>query len=143
MKNQMMDRGRINIGKYFFIFFMQFYSCNGDKEKIIELVVVNEMQHCSENNIFYKIVFSGDSEFLMSERDSIVLLSFVDSIATERNYQLFFPAFPDQRYEFQIRGYFLKEKVGVDYAYGCPGSQKFTITEILKLRMLLMKSILK
>lgn len=121
------------ISRFIFIILLQFFSCNGDNEvKITELIVINEMQSCSENNMFYKIIYASDSNYLKSERDSIVLLLFSDSLATEKNYHLFFPAFSDQRYEFQVRGFFLKERVETGYSYGCPGSNKFRITEILK-----------
>lgn len=60
---------------------LTFYSC--EKNDIVTLTVINELQECEEENMFYKIieVNSGVTEF-KDDRDSLVLLLFEDSLST-------------------------------------------------------------
>lgn len=67
-------------------------NCEKRSEQIRQVVVINEMQPCAENNLFYKVIYSDVDMDLRSGRDSLLLITFADSIDTEKNNALFFPA---------------------------------------------------
>ena len=90
------------------------------------------MQACTEANLFYKIKSISDSIALESDRDSLVLLFLCDSLDTEKNRELFFPEVPKRRLEFRVKGYFYNDKVSINHPYGCTGSGKFQITNIVQ-----------
>lgn len=98
-----------------------------------EIVVINEIQPCEENNIFYKIVEADRTlSFLKTERDSLVLLEFSDSLDRKENYDLFWPPIEkmDHR-KFKVGGTFFSTEVGDNQSYGCPGSSRFLVSKIL------------
>ena len=114
-------------------FIFMSFACKSDKELII--TVINEMQACEEENIYYRIIDINDSSTsLISERDSLVLFFFEDDIKTQENYKLFYPAQSERRMEFVLKGIFMKDKVERNNSYGCPGSSKFKVSEILYIR---------
>lgn len=128
MKNQ------VRVISLFLILFLSMVGCK-DNENLVELTVINEIQTCEENNIFYKIIATSEpiSE-LNIQRDSLVLFLFVDSIKTQGNYDLLYPDITEKRYEIRVKGKFLKDKVKSNHSYGCPGSSKFRITQILNVK---------
>lgn len=105
------------------------------KVEIVEIKVINEMQPCEENNIFYRIISAPQNiSLLKTKRDSLVLLLLDELIRTNENYQLFFPEVTTHRYEFELKGYFLKNKVEANNTYGCPGSNRFKIIQIKSIK---------
>lgn len=95
-------------------------------ERVIQ--VINELQPCEEENIFYKII-DGDVS-LSEERDSLVLLTFSKDLDTAKMYNLFFPATHHRRLKIKVKGSFSTKKL-YNSSYGCPGSKEFIITEVI------------
>lgn len=116
------------------IVFMTLFCCSDhQKNKIIKLTLINEMQDCSDVNIFYKLVRSDTELNFDSKRDSIVFLLLADSISNERNYNLLFPAVPQSRIELTVFGFFLDDLYDGE-SYGCAGSRQVEVTQILGIR---------
>lgn len=106
-------------------------SCNTNT-KLVELTVINELQECEEENIFYKIIGSDRVlSNLESARDSLVLLSFCDSLETGINYDLLFSTDSSTGIKVTVMGYFTDKKVN-NLSYGCFGASHFIITRILE-----------
>jgi len=117
-------------GLYIFIFLL--ISCNTSEKVIVKLKVINELQDCEENNIFYRIIESDNTVEFKNKGDSLVLILFADSINSQKNYDFFFPSSTIKRYEIVINGFFEKDKVDFD-SYGCKGSRKFRVVEVVKI----------
>lgn len=106
-------------------------SCNDIPETTI--TVINEMQTCEENNIFYRIVsMDQSSKLIESKRDSLVLFTLKKELKEKDVYDMLYPSSSQNRLKLELQGYFLEEKVPFNHSYGCPGSSKFYISKILK-----------
>jgi len=97
------------------------------------ITAINELQGCEEENVFYRVIEFDTPKKGLNHRDSLVLFVFSDSLDNKGNYDLFFANYDvGKRIKTKVKGHFSRKGTEI-FSYGCYGSKKFKVTEIISI----------